>query len=62
LQNDKARSDKSDGSGARVTHRYFMDDEFITMKNGRIVDETGTVHGAEFWYLRNHLSLRLIGK
>ena len=37
-------------SGKKVTHTYFDDDEWITMKNGQIVTEEGYKHDAvEFW-------------
>lgn len=40
-------------TGQRITHRFFSDDEFITMKDGKVVDEKGyTFDPDEFWMER----------
>lgn len=37
--------------GKKVKHRYFSDDEFITMKYGAIIDENGYTL-RDFWLYR----------
>jgi len=39
--------------GKKVTHRYFTDDEWVTMENGKIVFEDGIrCSPEEFWKWR----------
>jgi len=41
--------------GKKVTHRFFTDDEWVTMnEQGEIVSEDGVNHGLYFWKLRSH--------
>jgi len=41
--------------GEKVTHRHFSDNEFITMKDGVIVDENGyRLNADEFWAYRTN--------
>lgn len=35
--------------GHKVTHKYFMDDEFVEMIDGRIIDENGRDISIGFW-------------
>lgn len=40
-------------NGEKVTHGYFSDDEWMTMKDGDIVTEDGYKHNeVEFWAYR----------
>ncbi len=37
-------------AGKKVTHNYFTDEEWISMKNGRVINEEGYDHDAKlFW-------------
>lgn len=38
--------------GKKVTHRCFMDEEHMYMKNGEIYSEDGVCHGELFFKLR----------
>ncbi len=38
--------------GARVTHDYFLDNEYIYLEDGKIHDENGYNIDAEFWQHR----------
>ena len=38
--------------GACLTHSYFMDDEYIYMKNGQLFDEDDNQLGPDFWKYR----------
>lgn len=41
--------------GLKVTHRYFTDDEFITMKFNKIIDENNySFCPEEFWMYRTN--------
>lgn len=37
--------------GKKVRHRYFSDDEYITVKNFELIDEKG-YHLRDFWLYR----------
>lgn len=40
--------------GKKITHTYFLSDEWITIKNGKILFEDGVMSNfEEFWNLRN---------
>jgi len=39
--------------GEKVTHRYFMDGEYIYMKEKEIFSEDGVNHGLDFWKIRH---------
>lgn len=38
--------------GKKVMHRFFLNDEFIYLKNGKIHDERDYNINSEFWFLR----------
>ena len=41
--------------GEKTTHRTFTSDEWITIKDGKIVTEEGyEISGVEFWADRTH--------
>lgn len=40
-------------NGYRVTHNYFLDEEYIFMKDGEIYSEDGVCHGGQFWDLKS---------
>ena len=43
-------------SGVKVTHRYFSDNEWVTMENGYILTEEGYKFPPdEFWRWRNDI-------
>lgn len=45
--------------GHKVTHRHFSDDEWITMKDGKIIDENGyKLYAVEFWFYRESDSFK----
>lgn len=49
----KAEAIEAIRQGKKVTHSYFTNDEFITMKNGRIITEEGySASPEEFWRYR----------
>jgi len=41
--------------GEKVTHQYFLEDEYIYMKSGgdEIFSEDGVNHGLDFWKIRH---------
>lgn len=40
--------------GEKITHRYFSNNEWMTMENGMILLEDGyKIHPDEFWGLRH---------
>ena len=40
--------------GVRVTHRTFLDDEWMTMKKGEVLTDDGFLHSPLiFWSYRN---------
>ena len=50
---NKEEAIKAMQEGKKVTHRSFTDEEWMTMKDGKILTEEGYTHPfEEFWFWR----------